>query len=88
MLAKAISIASKAFENKFDQGGHPYILHCLRVMYAVSQSDEDLMIIAVLHDLIEDCPEWSTKALYDIGFSYEVINCINIKQLSMLSFCQ
>lgn len=57
MLAKAISITARAFENKKDKGGKPYILHCLRVMNDVDQSDEELMCIAVMHDLKEDCPE-------------------------------
>lgn len=76
-LAHAISIAAKAFENKTDKGGKPYILHCLRVMNSVNQTDEELMIIAVLHDLLEDCPElWSMDALRTHGFSERVCQTI------------
>ena len=57
MLSKAIAMAAAAFQDKKDKGGKPYILHCLRVMNDVDQADEALMCIAVLHDLLEDCPE-------------------------------
>lgn len=77
MLAKAISIAAKAFENKKDKGGKPYILHCLRVMNGVDQADEELMAIAVLHDLIEDFPdEWNIERLSAEGFSDRVCRAL------------
>ena len=77
-LGKAISIAAKAFENKTDKGGSPYILHCLWVMNNVRHLGETAMICAVLHDLIEDCPDWSLIRLKDLGFSDEVRVIINI----------
>lgn len=51
MLGKAISIAAKAFENKTDKGGKPYILHCIHVMNGVRHLGQDAMVAAVLHDL-------------------------------------
>lgn len=72
-LNKAIAIASKAFENRNDKGGEPYILHCLRVMNGVNQFGKIAMICAVLHDLIEDCSEWSFARLTEEGFDSEVI---------------
>lgn len=54
-LDVAISIVAKAFEGKYDKSGEPYILHCLQVMNNVEKWDDDeLRVIAVLHDLIED----------------------------------
>lgn len=54
-LDKAISIAAQAFEGEYDKSGRPYILHCLEVMNNVDKyEDDELRIIAVLHDLIED----------------------------------
>ena len=73
MLGKAISIAAKAFENKTDKGGQPYILHCIWVMNAVRHLGETAMICAVLHDLVEDCEEWNFERLAEEGFSQEVI---------------
>lgn len=77
-LAKAIAITAKAFEKKMDKGGKPYILHCLRVMYAIQHLGEEAMQAAVMHDLIEDCPqEWSYERLIDQGFSYMVVETVS-----------
>lgn len=54
MLGKAIAITAQAFKDKKDKGGHPYIMHCLRVMYAVAHLGEEVMQAAVMHDLVED----------------------------------
>ena len=54
MLAKAIQIASEAHLNQIDKGGKPYILHPLWVMDRVRHLGEDYMVVAVLHDVIED----------------------------------
>lgn len=77
MLALAIAIASEAFKTKLDKGGQPYILHCLRVMNNVG---DDLVtkICAVLHDLVEDCPEWTFLRLRQEGFSEEVIYILQL----------
>ena len=75
MLAKAIRIAAQAFEGKYDKGGSPYILHCIHVMNAVKDYGEDYMIVAVLHDLLEDT-DWTGLGLLNIGFSREVIDSI------------
>jgi (p)ppGpp synthase/HD superfamily hydrolase len=76
-LGKAISIAAAAFENKTDKGGHPYILHCIRVMNAMPSSDHELQAIAVMHDLIEDT-NWSFKDLYAEGFSMRVVTALQL----------
>jgi len=75
-LALAIKIAAEAFVNKTDKGGKPYILHCLRVMQSMPAEDEDLQVIAVLHDIIEDT-DTSWKTLLDYEFSERVLVAIN-----------
>lgn len=75
MLDQAIAIAATAFEGKFDKGGFPYILHCLHVMHKVGPHDQELMTIAVLHDLIEDT-RWRFQDLRDVGFSDRVIDAL------------
>ena len=71
-LGHAISIVAKAFENKCDKGGQPYILHCLHVMYKMPENDPELRMIAVFHDLIEDTT-WTLEDLKALGFSQRVI---------------
>lgn len=72
MLAKAIAVAAAAHQYQTDKGGKPYILHCLTVMKNVHSEDEELMQIAVMHDLLEDTT-FTERHLRDIGFSERVI---------------
>ena len=53
LLERAIKLAKKYHEGQFDKGGSPYIEHPLRVMEGVESIDEK--ILAVLHDVLEDC---------------------------------
>lgn len=79
MLAKAISITATAFEDKLDRGGQPYILHCLTVMERVgkiTQKNSEAMQAAVMHDLIEDCPEWTIERLRHEGFSLQTCSWV------------
>lgn len=78
MLAKAIALAAKWFEEKTDKSDKPYILHCLRVMNGVNQNDEELMCAAVLHDCIEDLPFVNEDTLRQYGFSKRIISTISI----------
>ncbi len=76
-LALAIQITADAFQNDFDKGGQPYILHCLHVMNVVgkkTEGDHEAMAIAVMHDLIEDKPHWTLKGLINLGFSNRVVD--------------
>jgi len=76
-LGLAISIAATVFENKTDKSGKPYILHCLRVMNAVDQKDEELMQIAILHDVVEDT-HITLNDLKEQGFSDRVLVGVNM----------
>ena len=57
-IEKAIALALDAHEGQVDKGGAPYILHPLRVMATVEQMcpgcPEEVLVAAVLHDVIED----------------------------------
>jgi (p)ppGpp synthase/HD superfamily hydrolase len=55
MLDKALLIATNAHHGQFDKGGSPYILHPLKVMHYLKSDDEELMCMALLHDVVEDC---------------------------------
>lgn len=58
-LITAIKIACEAHADQKDKAGEPYILHPLRLMLRLK--DKNAMIVAVLHDVIED-------SHFDIGF--------------------
>jgi len=73
-LEKALAIAVKGHMGQKDKAGRPYILHPLRVMSQMST--EETMIVAVLHDLVEDT-EWTIEALRLEGFSEEIIEAVD-----------
>lgn len=51
-LERAIEIAVLAHKGVTDKAGAPYVLHPLRLMFAVDHPDAK--IVAVLHDVVED----------------------------------
>jgi (p)ppGpp synthase/HD superfamily hydrolase len=52
-LERAIAIAAEAHAGRRDNGGAPHVRHPFRMMLRVSSNDE--RIVAVLHDVCEDC---------------------------------
>jgi len=80
MLTKAIKIAATAFENDYDKGGVPYIMHLLYVMHKVKHLGEVAMICAVLHDLPEDKSKkgYTIQYLREQGFSEEVLYILQL----------
>ena len=72
MLGKAIALASEVHKEQTDKAGKPYILHPIRMMMRLRTEDEELMAIAILHDVVED----STITLEDLakmGFSSRIL---------------
>ena len=74
-LERAIVIAAEGHSGAKDKGGKPYILHPLRVMLSLSSPEE--RIVAVLHDVCEDCPGWTLDRLRTEGFSERVITALD-----------
>lgn len=73
-LGQAIALAAKVHQNQLDKGGKAYILHPIRVMMRLRTDDEELMIIAILHDVVEDSGGTvNLEDLYMMGFSVRVI---------------
>ena len=74
LLNKAIKIAQKAHKGQTDKFGTPYIGHVIRVMNAGKTYDEK--IVGVLHDVIEDCPEFTLDGLLQEGFPQDIVFAI------------
>jgi (p)ppGpp synthase/HD superfamily hydrolase len=70
-LTRAIEIATTAHARQTDKAGAPYIDHPMRVMAAVD--GEEAKIVAVLHDVLEDCPPWTFEKMRAEGFSDAVM---------------
>ena len=77
MLAKAIALASTLFVDTYDKGGHPYILHCLRVWRGVRHCDIDTQVAAILHDVVEDT-DYTYEMLIEEGFSLETVRILQL----------
>jgi (p)ppGpp synthase/HD superfamily hydrolase len=73
-LERAIEIAVEAHKGVLDKGGNPYVLHPLRMMFAVKTEDEK--IVAVLHDVVEDAIDWEFGRLAKEGFSAVIIDAL------------
>lgn len=74
LLYKAIKIADKAHRGQTDKYNAPYIAHPMRVMNMGKTLDEK--IVGILHDVVEDCPEYSIDYLRKEGFSEEILFAI------------
>jgi (p)ppGpp synthase/HD superfamily hydrolase len=74
-LERAIAIAAEAHAGQVDRAGAPYMLHPLRIMLRMSSIDE--RIVAVLHDVCEDCPGWTFDRLRREGFSDRIIDALD-----------
>ena len=61
MIETALKIIEKAFSGKVDKAGKPYIDHLKRV--ASKCSTPYVKVVALLHDLLEDCPAWNETSL-------------------------
>lgn len=72
-LERAIEIAASAHAGQVDKAGQPYILHPLRLMFAVKSMHERMT--AVLHDVVEDT-EITIDVLRSEGFPAEVLDAV------------
>ena len=72
MLAQMLHLTTTAHHGQYDRGGNPYILHPLKVMHYLKSNDEELMCMALGHDVIEDTSV-TYKDLRDAGMTERVI---------------
>lgn len=76
LLGKVLVLATNAHAGQFDRGGKPYILHPLKVMHYLKSDDEELMCVALLHDVVEDT-KTTWQDLKDIGCTDRVLNAVS-----------
>lgn len=75
-LDRAIFVATQAHRGQLDKAGRPYILHPLRVMNAVAPHGVDAMIVAVLHDVLEDCGDLGEYLIGEEQFTVAQLEAI------------
>lgn len=71
----AMRLAYTAHNGQEDKENYPYIHHVLHV--AEQMDDEDSTVVALLHDVIEDC-DYTVERLYVIGFSPEIVQAVDL----------
>ena len=80
LLNKMLVETVNHFDGIFDKGGQPYILHCLAVMHKLRSTDEELMCIALGHDILEDADKHgkfiNVEYLSHRGFTERIIKGI------------
>jgi hypothetical protein len=75
-LTKAIAIAVTAHAGQVDKAGAPYVTHPLRLMAKMNTDIE--RIVAVLHDVVEDCDGWTFARLRAEGIPEEAIQALRL----------
>lgn len=65
-LELAIQLACRAHEGQLDKAGLPVIMHPLSVMSSMDRHDLKGRIVAVLHDVMEDCDSRFAMELNDL----------------------
>lgn len=76
-LGEAIRIATNAHFGQEDKGGNPYILHPLWVMHKIRHMGAKYMIVAILHDVVEDT-SITFEDLIQSGFNFEIIEALKL----------
>ena len=74
-IDRALEIAVTAHPGAVDRSGKPYFLRPLRIM--LKMPDDRSRIVAILHDVVEDNPEWTFERLSREGFPDEIIEALD-----------
>ena len=72
-VAKAMEMCAKAHAGQVDKAEMPYVMHPIRV--AATFTDPQLVIIALLHDVLEDSTDITPKDIYNT-FGEDILNTI------------
>lgn len=75
LLERADRIAEEAHAGQVDKAGEAYVTHPRRVSAAVERKTEK--IVALLHDVVEDSPDWTLDRLRTEGFGEDVIDAVD-----------
>ena len=72
-LEKALALALQAHQGQTDKSGLPYILHPIRLMMRVE--DSQAKVVALLHDVLEDS-DMTENDLKNAGFDKQIIEAV------------
>ncbi len=75
LTKKAIKLCFTAHKDQVDKSGLPYVFHPFHL--AESMDDEYSTVVALLHDIVEDCG-YSFSDLEKLGYPKEVIDALKL----------
>ena len=75
MTKKALKLCFDAHKDQVDKSGIPYVFHPFNV--AERMMDEDCVIVALLHDVVEDA-DYTLDDLRAMGFSEAVLEALEL----------
>lgn len=78
-LMRGIAVASRAHDGHYRKGsGVPYISHPMSVMLIAASvtNDEDVLLAALFHDILEDVPENYSRAEMEDEFGPRVVEIV------------
>ena len=73
MTKKALKLCFDAHRDQLDKSGMPYVFHPFHL--AEQMDNEDAVILALLHDVVEDTPT-TPEDLRQMGFSERVLEAL------------
>lgn len=79
-LMRGIAVASRAHDGHYRKGsGVPYISHPMAVMLIAASvtNDEDVLLAALFHDILEDVPENYSRAEMKDEFGPRVVEIVD-----------
>ena|SRR2546425_2014269 len=74
LIGRALDLAIERHRGQVDKAGKPYLGHLLCVAARVSD-EGDAILVAVLHDILEDTPTTPAELL-DFGFPPEIVDAV------------
>ena len=75
MTKKALRLSFDAHINQVDKSGMPYVYHPIHL--AEQMKDEDTIIVALLHDVVEDT-DTTIEDIRKLGFSKDVCEALSL----------
>ena len=89
VIQKAYDYAAYLHEGQFRQSGEPYIIHPLNVAYILAEmhADRDTICAALLHDVLEDRPDITSKEDITQLFNKDVAELVDgVTKISKMNF--
>lgn len=74
-VRRARDIAQAAHAGQVDKAGAPYFAHPARI--AASLDDPAARCVAYLHDVVEDCRDWTLARLREEGMPPEIVAAVD-----------